>query len=69
MRTRGAFLVSAEMKDGKISHVEITSLAGEKCLVNYDNLCHLKCSAPVKTQDDHTAEIILQKGETAVFTL
>lgn len=69
MRTRGAFLVNAEMKDGKISHVEITSLAGEKCLVNYDNLCHLKCSSAVKMADNHTAEIIIEKGETAVFSL
>ena len=69
MRTRGAFLVSAEMNDGKISHVEITSLAGEKCLVNYNNLCHLKCSSAVKMADNHTAEIIIEKGETAVFSL
>lgn len=69
MRTQGAFLVGAEMKDGKIVHAEIQSLAGERCVVNYDNLSHLKCSAEVIMIDSHTAEIKIGKGQKAVFTL
>ena len=67
MRTKGAFLVSAQMKDGKVIHAEIQSLAGEKCVVNYDNLSHLDCSAKLRI-DGKYAEILIEKDETAIFS-
>jgi hypothetical protein len=69
MRTNGAFLVSAQMKDGKVIHAEIQSLAGEKCIIDMTNLSHLKCSSEIVMTDSHTAEIRIAKGQKAVFTL
>ena len=69
MRTRGAFLVSAQMKNGKVTRVEIESLAGERCIVNGKNLSHLKCNAPTCVLENDNIEITLKKGEKAIFSL
>ena len=69
MRTQGAFLVSAKYENGKVVYAEIESLAGERCVVNYDNLSHLSCSEEIFMLDEHTAEIRLEKGKAATFTL
>ena len=69
MRTQGAFLVSAQMKDGKVIHAEIQSLAGEKCIIDMTNLSHLKCSSEIVMTDSHTAEIRIAKGQKAVFSI
>ena len=67
MRTKGAFLVSAKYENGKVTYAEIESLAGEKCLVNYENLSHLNCSNELVINGKY-AEISLEKGQKAIFS-
>ena len=68
MRTQGAFLVSIKYENKKITFVKIESLAGEKCVVKMNNLEHLKCDKSIVMLDTGNAEIMLDKGETAVFS-
>ena len=67
MRAEGAFLVSARMCDSKIEKVEIKSLMGEKCVVKMTNLSHLKCNKEIVPIDESFSEIIISKGEIAIF--
>jgi len=67
MRTVSAFLVSAKYKNSKVTRVEIQSLAGEECIVKYDNLSHLKCNVEIQVLDGGYAKICVEKGKTAVF--
>ena len=69
MRTTGAFLVDAKYEKGKASYVKITSLAGERCIVDMTNLSHLTCSRDITMLEGNLAEIKISKGENAVFTL
>lgn len=69
MRTQGAFLTSLVYQNGKISYFEIESLAGEPCIVEYEKLAHLKCNAQVKMIDESKAEVLIGKGQRAVFRL
>lgn len=67
MRTRGAFLVSAKYESGKVARAEIESLAGEECIVKYNNLSHLKCNCEIVLLDNGYAKVCIEKGKKAVF--
>ena len=67
MRTQGAFLISAKYENKKISYAKIESLSGEPCIIDYSNLSHLKCNAQIKLLDNNKAEVLIGKGQTAVF--
>lgn len=67
MRTVGAFFVSARYENGKVTRAEIESLAGEECIVKYDNLSHLKCNVEIEKLDGGYAKVYIEKGKSAVF--
>ena len=70
LRTEGAFLVSAIRKDGRTRKLEITSLAGQPCIVRSGFEGEFFCTLPssrVKHIDDQTVSLDLKKGETAVL--
>lgn len=61
LRADGAFLVSAELKDGKTSELEIESLAGRRCTVECDNIRSV-------TRASDNGEIPFErKGNTITF--
>ena len=67
MRTVGAFLVGARYENGKVTRAEIESLAGEDCIVKYDNLSHLKCNVEIEKLDGGYVKVYIEKGKSAVF--
>ncbi len=52
---------------GKVQRAEIQSLAGEECIVKYDNLSHLTCNMEIETLDGGYAKVYIEKGKIAVF--
>lgn len=70
LRTEGAFLVSAIRKDGRTRKIEITSLAGEPCVIQpgfTDTFFSTLSSSKIKYLDNKLIELDLKKGETAVL--
>lgn len=70
LRAEGAFTVSAIRKGGQTRKIEITSLAGEPCIVHLGSNENLQCTLPaskVKRLNDRTVQLLLEKGETAVL--
>lgn len=71
LRTEGAFLVSAERRDGKTNFVRIESLAGEPCRVwtGIEGRILMEGEEPSKARmlGEGLVELDLAKGETAVL--
>ncbi|MDP4290847.1 MAG: alpha-L-fucosidase, partial [Bacteroidota bacterium] len=70
LRAEGAFLVSAQRKEGKTQFISIQSLAGEPCSIKCNFTEDVKLCAPktVKMhQHDGLIELNLKKGEVAVL--
>lgn len=71
LRAEGAFLVSALRKDGRTRFIQITSEAGEPCLIKTDMALPLKVASsrtvPLRTKGDGLVELELRKGETAIL--
>jgi hypothetical protein len=73
LRAEGAFLVSAERREGKTQWIRVKSLAGEPCRVVHGFAQTPKAARgpgqPVQVQPlaDGTVEIVLQKGEEALL--
>jgi hypothetical protein len=73
LRTEGAFLVSAERKDGKTRWVRIRSLAGEPCRVKPSLQGNVKAvsakgtAQEVEVVGDGVYQIDLKKGEEVVL--
>lgn len=57
LRADGAFLVSSELKDGKITSLKIKSLAGRKCVVECENI-----SAVMRASDRKKIKFSSQNG-------
>jgi len=72
LRAEGAFLVSAERKDGKTAWVRVKSLAGEPCKIlshmkgKVNMLKNGKVTTVAPAADGHI-EIALKQGEEAVL--
>jgi len=67
LRTRGAFLVSGELKDGKTFNVEITSENGEKIIIeNSFGDAGFTCNKEYQKEKGNII-LSLEKGETAVL--
>ncbi|MDR0705524.1 MAG: glycoside hydrolase family 95 protein [Planctomycetaceae bacterium] len=70
LRTVGAFLVSAERKDGKTRRIKIQSLAGERCVIqpNFNGAFQLSDkSVNIKEIKSGQFEINLQKGQEVIL--
>lgn len=70
LRAEGAFLVSAVRKGGQTRKIEITSLAGEPCILQTGLKKDFLCSLPtvkVKRLDNQLVQLSLKKGETAIL--
>jgi len=71
LRTEGAFLVSAERKEGETRWVRIKSLAGEPCVVKASFIGELKQKghrqSSITKNGPNTYEIDLKKGEEIVL--
>lgn len=70
LRTEGAFLVSAVRKEGQTRKIEITSLAGEPCIIRPGFTGVFSSTLPsskIKYLEDQSVQLDLRKGETAVL--
>ncbi|MEY8610834.1 glycoside hydrolase family 95-like protein [Parabacteroides segnis] len=70
LRTEGAFLVSAMRKDGRTRKIEITSLAGEPCVLQTGFTGAFLSTLPsskIKYLDNQLVRLDLKKGETVVL--
>lgn len=71
LRAEGAFLVGAGRKNGTTEWVQITSLAGEPCVVRTDLANPVATVGervlPVTAAEDGTFSIPLEKGETVLL--
>jgi len=73
LRAEGAFLVSAERKDGKTSWIRVKSLAGEPCRIKTDLPATMSIHINGRRIDSKSAgngiyELPLAKGDEAVLT-
>ena len=68
LRAEGAFLVSAERRDGRTTWIRVQSLAGEPCRVQTDMVDPQCAGAALKQVAPQVYELALKRGETAVLT-
>jgi len=67
LRAQGAFLVSADRKDGKTQWVRVKSLAGEPCRIRPGLEGTVRATVPIKAVDNGAYDLVLPKGGEAIL--